>query len=66
MAGYEPQFKAFDEAPKTLVVREMIPEDIKRERKFDEIMENLEIVISEMMADDGPVPMDLFFFFFSL
>ena len=46
------------------VVREMMPEDIKREfltqpRNFDEIMEKLEIIVNEMMADDGPVPMDL-------
>ena len=27
--------------------------------KFDEIMEKLEIVINDMMADDGPVPLDL-------
>ena len=38
-----------------------MPKDIKREfltgpRKFDEIMEKLEIIINEMMADDGPVP----------
>ena len=38
--------------------------DIKREfltgsRKFDEVMENLEIMINVTMADDGPVPMDL-------
>ena len=41
-----------------------MPKDIKREfltgpRKFDEIMEKLEIIINEMMADDGPAPMDL-------
>ena len=41
-----------------------MPKDIKREfltglRKFDEIMEKLDIIISEMMADDGPVPIDL-------
>ena len=41
-----------------------MPKDIKREfltgpRKFDEIMENLEIIVNEVMADDGPVPMDL-------
>ena len=40
-----------------------MPKDNKREfltgqRKFDEIMETLEI-INEMVADDGPVPMDL-------
>ena len=41
-----------------------MPRDIRREfltepTKFDEIMENLEIIINKMMADDGPVPMDL-------
>ena len=41
-----------------------MPKDNKREfltgqRKFDEIMETLEIIINEMVADDGPVPMDL-------
>ena len=64
MAEYEHQFKAIDEAQKTLVVREMMPKDIKREfltrlRKFDEIMEKLDIVVNEKMADDGPVPLDL-------
>ena len=28
-------------------------------RKFDEIMEKLEIIVNETMADDGPTPMDL-------
>ena len=42
----------------------MMPKDIKREfltgpRKFDEMMEKLEIIINEMMADDRQVPMDL-------
>ena len=46
------------------MVREMMPKDIKREfltgpRKFDEIMEKLEVSINEMMADEGPVPTDL-------
>ena len=64
VAEYEHQFKVIDEAQKIFVVREMIPEDIKREfltgpRKFDEIMEKLEIIIKEMMADEGPVSMDL-------
>ena len=64
MAEYEHQFKVIDEAQKIFVVRDMMPKDIKREflrgpRKFDEIMEKLEIIINEMMADDGPVPMDL-------
>ena len=41
-----------------------MPKGIKREfltgpRKIDEIMEKLEIIVNEMMADDGPVPMDL-------
>ena len=43
---------------------EMMPKDIKREflrrpRKFEEIMEKLEITINEMLADNGPVPLDL-------
>ena len=64
MAGYEHQFKTIDEAQKTSVVREMMPKDIKREfltgpRGFDEIMGKLEIIVNEIMADDGPVPMDL-------
>ena len=42
----------------------MIPEDIQREfltglRTFEEIMEKLEIIINELMADDGPEPKDL-------
>ena len=64
MAEYKHQFQVIDEAQKTFVVREMMPQDIKREvqtgpMKFDEIMDELEIIINEMMADDGPVPMDL-------
>ena len=64
VAEYEHQFKVIDEAQKIFVVREMMPKDIKREfltgpRKFDEIMEKVEIIINEMMADDGPTPMDL-------
>ena len=64
MAEYEHQFKVIDEAQKIFVVREMMPKDIKREfltepRRFDEIMEKLEIIINEMMADEGRVPMDL-------
>ena len=52
------------EAQKTFAVREMTPKDIKREfltgpRKLDEIVEKLEVTISELMADDGPVPTDL-------
>ena len=64
VAEYEHQFKVIDEAQKTFVVREMMPKDIKREfstgqKKLDEIMGKLEIIINEKMADDGPVPMDL-------
>ena len=64
VAECEHQLKATDEAQKTFAVREMMPKDIKREfltepRKFDEIMEKLDIIINEMMAVDGPVPMDL-------
>ena len=64
VSEYEHQFKTIDEAQKIFVVREMMPKDIKREfltgpRKFDEIMEKLEIIVNETMADDGPVPMDL-------
>ena len=64
VAEYEHQCKVIDEAQKISVVREMMPKDIKREfltgpRKFDEIMEKLEIIINKMMADEGPVPMDL-------
>ena len=60
MAKYEHQFKVIDEAQK----RGMMPKNIKRAfvtepRKFDEIVEKLEIIINEMMADDGPMPMDL-------
>ena len=52
------------ETQKSFVVREMMPKDIKREfltgpTKFDEIMEKLEIIINDMMADDGQVPLDL-------
>ena len=64
VAEYEHQFKAIDDAQKIFVVREMMPKDIRREfltgpRKFDEIMEKFEIIVNEMMGDDGPVPMDL-------
>ena len=64
MAEYEHQFKAIDEAQKVFVEREMMPKDIKREfltgpRQFDEIMEIREVIVNEMLADDGPVPMDL-------
>ena len=63
VAEHEHQFKATDEAQK-IFVREMMPKDIKREfltgpRKFDELMEILETIVNEMMAHDGPVPMDL-------
>ena len=37
----------------------MLRELMTGPRKFDEIMEKLEIIVNEMMADDGPVPMDL-------
>ena len=62
VAEHEHQFKVVGEAQK--IVREMMPKDIKREfltgpRKFDEIVEKLEIIVNEMMADDGPVSMDL-------
>ena len=64
VAEYELRFKEIDEAQKTFVVRQVMPKDIKREfftgpTKFDEVMDKLEIIINEMMADDGPVPMDL-------
>ena len=64
VAEYEHQFKTIDEAQKIFVVREMMPTDIKREfltgpRKFDEIMEKLEIIVNEMVAGNGPTLMDL-------
>ena len=64
VAEYEHQFKTINEAQKIFVVREMMPKDIKLEfltgpRKFDEIKEKLEIIVNEMMADDGPVPVEL-------
>ena len=64
VAEYEHQFKVIDEEQKILTVRETMPKDIKREfltgpRKFDEIMEKLGIIVNEMMADDGPIPMVL-------
>ena len=64
VAECEHQFKAIDEAQNTFVVREMMPKDIKREfltglRKLDEIMEKLKMIINVMVADDGPVPLDL-------
>ena len=64
MAEYEHLFKVIDEVQKTFGVREMMPKDIKREflaapRKFDDIVEKLEIIINEMTADDGPVPKNL-------
>ena len=64
LAEYEHQFKTIDEAQKMFMVREIMPKDIKREfltgpRKFDETMENLKIIVNEMMADDGPTPIDL-------
>ena len=61
VAEYEHQFKAIDEAQKTFMVR---AKDIKRafltgQRKLAEIVEKLEIIINETMADDGPVPIEL-------
>ena len=52
VAEYEHQFRVIDKAQKTFVVWEMMPKDIKREfltgpRKFDEIMEKLEIIIKD-------------------
>ena len=52
VAEYEYQFKVIEEAQKTFVVREMMPKVIKRDflngpRKFDEIMDKLEITIIE-------------------
>ena len=64
VAENEHQFKAIDQEQKAFLVREMLPKDIKREfltgpRKFDEIIEKLEIIVNEMMANNEPVPMDL-------
>ena len=64
VAEYEHQLKVFDDSQKTFVVMEMMPKYFKRQfltgpRKFDEIVGKLEIIINEMMADDGPVPKDL-------
>ena len=64
VAEYDHQFIVMDEAQKTFVVREAIPKDIQREfltglGKFDKILEKLEIIINDLTADDGPVPMDL-------
>ena len=62
VADHEHQFKVIDEAQKTFAVREMMPKErefLTGLRKFDEIMAKLEIIINEMMSDDGPVPMDL-------
>ena len=56
VAEYEHQFTTIDEAQTIFVVREMMPTG---PRKFDESLEKLEIIVNEMMADDGPVPMDL-------
>ena len=58
------EYKTTDEAQKIFVVREMMPKDIKREfltgpKKFDVILEKLEIIVNEMMADEGPVQMEL-------
>ena len=64
MAECEHQLEVIDEAQKIFVLRDMMPKDIKRAflagpRKFDGMMEKLEIIINEMMADDGPVPMEM-------
>ena len=60
MAEYEHQFKTNDEAQKIFVVREMMPKDNKRELLMGpRKLTKLEIIVNEMMADDGPVPMDL-------
>ena len=64
VAEYGHQLKVIDLAQRTFVVRDVMPKDIKPEflpgpRNIDNIMEKLEININEMMADDGPVPMDL-------
>ena len=45
MAECEHQFETIKKAQKILVAREM--------------MQKLEIIVNEMMADDAPVPMDL-------
>ena len=57
------QFKAIDEAQKTFVVREMcrwcqtrVPDGTEKTLRNHE---KIEIIINEMMADDGPVPLDL-------
>ena len=52
VAEYGYHFKVIDEAHKTFVETEMMPKGIRRE--FIII-----IIINEMMADDGPAPMDL-------
>ena len=57
VSEHEHQFKAIDEAQETFVVMEMV--FLTGPRKFDEIMEKLEIIINEVMADDRSVPMDL-------
>ena len=46
---YEHQFKMIDEVQKIFVMREMMPKDMKREF----------LTANEMMADDGPVQVDL-------
>ena len=64
MVEYDHNFIVIDEAQNTIVAKEMMPKDIKGElmtrlMKLDEIMEKLEIIIHGMIADDGPVPLDL-------
>ena len=56
VAEYEHQFKVIDAAQKTCVLR---GDDAEGSRTFFEIMEKLEIIIIETMADDGQEPMDL-------
>ena len=62
VAEYEHQFKKIDEAQKMFVVRECEGHQtgvFDGTEKFDEIMGELEIIVNEMMADDGPIPVDL-------
>ena len=64
VAECEHHFKVIDEAQKILVVREWMLKGVNQEfltgpKKFNTTMEKLEITINEMMADDGPVPLDL-------
>ena len=65
VAVYEHQFKVIGEAQKTFMVREMIPKDIdarvldgakETRRNHGKVGDHHQ---RNMMADDGPVPMDL-------